>query len=271
MATTRDYLGRKLKDLREQRGLTGRELARLINYSQAGVSKVERGLVRPSYKLVQLICEALHLPKAQQRRLLEDTKLFLDEFDKWTLDSLSSVSEAQRIIGQREARAKVCKHFAMSSVPGLLQTQAYMEAILNSLNVLSQKEILEAVQLRLARQELLFQVGRTFYFVLDERALIPAFCDPQTMLHQIEHIRSLVVRKNVSIRIIPLGARYAACPVTSFVIYDDALVSIESLNHELNIWTESEVSEYVDVFSALASSALSADASSEFLKGSKGK
>lgn len=145
----------------------------------------------------------------------------------------------------------------MNVVPGLLQTSTYMEAILTSLNRLSRAEIHTTMELRLARQKVLHKRNRVFHFLIDQRALVPTFCDAQVMRGQIERLRELSALTNVSIKILPLGGRYAACPVTTFVIYDDLLASVELLTHEFNVWTESEVREYVNVFSGLEASALS--------------
>jgi transcriptional regulator with XRE-family HTH domain len=51
--------GRRLKELREQAGLTQPQLAERANLSKAGIADLEQGRREPSWSTVQSLCAAL--------------------------------------------------------------------------------------------------------------------------------------------------------------------------------------------------------------------
>lgn len=59
-----------LRQLREKRGLTQDELARLARIDQAQISRLERGFGRPTPEAVLRIAEALNLSSATVSRSL---------------------------------------------------------------------------------------------------------------------------------------------------------------------------------------------------------
>ncbi len=54
-------IGERIKSLRQERGLTLRQLAAKTGLSLGYLSKVERGLSKPSYSTIQSICYALEM------------------------------------------------------------------------------------------------------------------------------------------------------------------------------------------------------------------
>jgi XRE family transcriptional regulator, master regulator for biofilm formation len=74
-----DMVGDKIKDLREQKGLTINELAHHSNVSKSYISSIERGIQKnPSIKILKKI--ALTLDTSLENILSSDkNKVFLDE------------------------------------------------------------------------------------------------------------------------------------------------------------------------------------------------
>lgn len=54
--------GKKLKALREARGISQRELARMVNVHQTQISFIERGDRRASFDLMCKVAQALDVP-----------------------------------------------------------------------------------------------------------------------------------------------------------------------------------------------------------------
>ena len=259
MNTPRDYLGKKLRELRKQRGVTGQELALRIGYSQPGISKIEQGLLKPTEEVVSDICKALKVPSAERHRLLEETRLFLAEFSKWSIRSFDSAVESQKIVQEREARAKAFCFYNMQLVFGLLQTQDYMRAVFEAFGQWSPEDIEKAIAVRLKRQKIVTQTDKAFQFIIDERVLHPSICDRKVMREQVKALVAASRKPNIELRILPMDVKINALPMTSFAIFDASLVVVETLTHEMNIWTEPDVNRYVKAFAVIRESTLSVE------------
>lgn len=266
MNTPRDYVGRQLRALRKQKGLTGKDLADRIGYSQSGISKLEQGLLRPHPDVVRQICAALGLSAKETRRLVEQTHFFLDEYNKWAVRPLGSIAESQKIVQEREFRAREYRAYSMHVVNGLLQTHEYMQALFSqALHVRDESELAKAIAARSRRQKVLKHTEKEFHFVLDERALMPTYCERDAMVRQVGALLELISNSQIRLQILPLDARLFTCPVTAFVIFDEALVNVEALGHELTIWTEPDIQRYLQTFRLLQASALSEKESKAYL------
>jgi transcriptional regulator with XRE-family HTH domain len=266
MNTPRDYLGRQLRSLRKLKGVTGKELADRIGYSQSGISKLEQGVLRPHPDIIRQICIALGASSKDTRRLVEQTHFFLDEYSKWSVRALGSIAESQKIIEARESRATAYRAYSMHVVNGLLQTREYMQTLFSqALHVHDESKLAQAVSARTRRQNVLKQIDKEFHFVLDERTLTPTYCDQDVMRRQIEWLLTFTECSHIGVQILPANTRLFTCPVTSFVIFDGALVNVEALGHELTIWTEPDIQIYLQTFQVIQSSALSEKETTQFL------
>lgn len=265
MDASRDYLGQRLRALRKQRGVTGQELAEMIGYSQSGISKVEKGLLRPTVEVVEQICKALKVPAGERRLLLEQTKLFLEEFNKWSIRSFDSYAESQKIVQEREQRSSLHRSYNLQLIFGLLQTPEYMRCVFNALAPTTDADREKAIAHRIKRQKILKQSGRTFQYILDERALAPDICDRRVMQEQIESLRVASTNSSLELRILPIGTPLSVCAMTNFAIFDESLVTVETLTHEFAIWTEPNVQRYIHTFSVIRDAALSVEDSRKLL------
>ncbi len=269
MDASRDYLGQRLRALRKQRGVTGQELAKMIGYSQSGISKVEKGLLRPTIEVVEQICKALKVPAAEKRLLIEQTRLFLEEFNKWSIRSFDSYAESQKIVQEREQRATLHRGYNIQLVFGLLQAPEYMRCVFRALAPTSATDIEEAIAHRIKRQKILHQSGRSFHYILDERALESNLCDRRVMQEQLAMLRAASMNSNLELRILPMGAPLSVCSMTNFAIFDNSLVTVETLTHELTIWTDPDVQRYIHTFSVIRDGALTVEESRKRLSRSR--
>lgn len=104
-------------------------------------------------------------------------------------------------------------------------------------------------------------------FVLDERVLTPTFCDKKVMIEQAHSLLAAMDMQNIEIRIVPISAAIPLCPMTSFAMYDDTLVTVETLTHEMTVWTDPDVKDYLFAFTTLREGSLPADKTKAFLMG----
>jgi hypothetical protein len=97
-------------------------------------------------------------------------------------------------------------------IPGLLQTGAYAAAVERTSPLgLSESQIAERVDVRLARQEVLWRDPDPLQLVVvvPESVLREAVGGPAVMLDQLDHLAGMCRRRNVDIRILPPDGRGA--------------------------------------------------------------
>lgn len=69
-----DY-GKRIRELRSQRDITGAELARRVGLDSSQISKIENGASKPSLDALERICEALNLTLAEFFSGQQDTSV----------------------------------------------------------------------------------------------------------------------------------------------------------------------------------------------------
>ncbi len=55
-------IGKKIKELRKEKGITQKELAKLVNKSETGVASWEQGLSEPCVNDIRLLCKIFEVP-----------------------------------------------------------------------------------------------------------------------------------------------------------------------------------------------------------------
>lgn len=105
-----------------------------------------------------------------------------------------------------------------------------------------------AVEARMRRQDVLYDTGKTFEFVITEAALRLLPCPPQVMLGQFDRLLSLDL-ENVTLGIIPMGIELSMPAVNSFLMLDNAVI-VESYGSE-DQGGEEESAIYARIFDQL--------------------
>nr|BFE76846.1 hypothetical protein GCM10020092_101470 [Actinoplanes digitatis] len=108
-----------------------------------------------------------------------------------------------------EGAAKVISEYETLTIPGLLQTRDYAEAIRNVFDLDGTAARHPAVvDVRMRRQQILATTPRpTYNVVLDEAALHRAVGGPGVMRMQIEHLVEMAGMSVVEIQVIPFSKR----------------------------------------------------------------
>ena len=79
------------------------------------------------------------------------------------------------------------------------------------------------------------------------------------MREQLKALAAASRNPNIDLRVLPMGVKIDACPVTSFAVFDNSLVSVETLTHEMTIWTAPDIERYVAAFSVIREASLSVE------------
>ena len=160
----------------------------------------------------------------------------------------------QPYVGMESAASRI-RQYQCEVVPGLLQTAEYARArFAEGLRLLKvPNDIDGAVQGRIQRQEILYQLDKRFHFLLTEAALRLRLCPPDVMLGQLDRLISFSALPNVRLGVIGFETRYATAPWHGFWIYDEDRVLVETYSAALNLAQPPEVDLYAAVFDELAS------------------
>jgi transcriptional regulator with XRE-family HTH domain len=178
--------GRLVRIYRDAAGLTQKELAKELDYTNGWVSNVETGQLRPRPEQVSALEHALRLPAGALMTVYE--QLDGESLPGWMRDWVPE-----------ERRADVLRWVELFIIPGLLQTEDYARAILGGDE--------SAVAARMERQDILSrEAPPTLHFVLDEAALLHQIGGKKVMHAQLEHLVSMVAPPRLTIQVVRSSA-----------------------------------------------------------------
>jgi len=179
---TLETLGRLVRVYRDAAGITQKELAKTLDYTNGWLSNVETGQLRPRAEQVRLLEQALNLPSGALMAVYE--QLDGESLPGWMRDWIPE-----------EGRADVLRWVELSIIPGLLQTEDYARAVLGGNE--------SAVAARMERQRILSRDRPpTLHFVLDELVLLHEIGDAKVMHAQLEHLVDSVSPKRLTLQVV---------------------------------------------------------------------
>jgi hypothetical protein len=88
-----------------------------------------------------------------------------------------------------------------------------------------QLDVEAAVAVQMQRQQLLYDPGKRFEFLLAEPVLHWLPCPPGVMRGQLDRLQTIIGVPNVRFGILPLGVELGTAPQNSFGLYDDVAVT----------------------------------------------
>jgi transcriptional regulator with XRE-family HTH domain len=268
-AEDRRRLAAELRALRERAKLSTYRLAETLGWSQAKVSKMERGQTPADPDDVAAWAAATGAGQAQVAELVSLASTIADQMRQWREVHRSGLAARQREVAEIHAAMTGFREFAPYAVPGFLQTEAYAARMLELADVSVRGGISEAVAARMARQAVLLDPARSFRFVLTESALRIPFGSRDLMADQAAKILAAMRLPNVSVAVLPLSTQPVALQLSGFVIYDlpgEPMVLVELLTRELQLRTAWDVQVYADAFTRLEGAAVSAEAAEALIR-----
>lgn len=153
-----------------------------------------------------------------------------------------------------EAQANRIRGFQPGMVVGLLQTPAYARELLSLpasplAHAESDTALDEVVAQRMIRQQALYQPGKQVQLIMGEAALHNSVGTIGTLLGQLDRLLTMTALPSVDLGIVPFTV--PLLPVPGFVLYDDDVVTAESLTAEQRLVEPDEVTQYVTFFDHL--------------------
>lgn len=250
----RTALGKRLRELRQNAGVTGKQLAESLAWPPSKVSKLENGRQTPTDDDVRDWTRVTG-SQGEAEALLAKLHTLETQHAEWQRLLRHGARAHQRKLAELDAEVGFYRVFEAMIVPGLLQTPEYAKVSLGHGAVMAgvPDDVAEAVRVRMERQHILYQPDRRFHFVLTEAVLRYRLCAPVAMLGQLDRLISLSSLPNVKLGVIDFRTRYTReFPVHGFWLLNDDLVQVETFSAELNLAQPQEIELYGKVFESLA-------------------
>ncbi len=246
-------LGKRLRELRQQADLSGRQLAESLSWPPSKISKLENGRQTPSDDDIQTWTRATG-SEAQTEALLASLRTLEVQHAEWQRILRTGLRPHQNEIAALDAKTRFFRAFEATVIPGLLQTAEYAGVRLAQGIIMFKvcNDINEAVQARMKRQELLYQPDKRFHFVITEAALRLRLCSPEVMLGQLDRLISLSALPNVRLGVIGSDTQYVVGPWHGFLLRDNDRVMVETFSAQLNLAQPQEIELYSNIFDQFA-------------------
>ncbi|MFJ7588073.1 Scr1 family TA system antitoxin-like transcriptional regulator [Streptomyces sp. NPDC097617] len=181
-----------LKEQRMAAGLTQQELANAAVMTRSHISHIEAGRRIPSKEDARRLDRALNTGNVLSSFLPDENAAVADYFEAAL---------------QLEQQATMIREFALSFVPGILQTERYARAVLStSFPPVGEQECDRLVVTRLGRAKVLDDpVQPVVWALLDEAVLRRAVGGSGVMAEQIMHIVRLVEAERIRVHVVPFA------------------------------------------------------------------
>ncbi|MFE2075618.1 helix-turn-helix domain-containing protein [Streptomyces misionensis] len=190
--TPREKYGEELRLRRIAAGLTQEQLSEIIVCSPTLISHYESGR---------------RLPKPDDARRI-DLALGTDGFfERWLQDLESKCPDHFAAVAELEQQARLIQQFALSLVPGVLQTDDYARALFRAYSPNhTTEELDEAVVIRTKRRRILEGPPRpVVWTLLDEAVLRRCIGGSQVMAEQLRKIAELTEAGRLRLHVLPYG------------------------------------------------------------------
>ncbi|MGA5819747.1 helix-turn-helix domain-containing protein [Kitasatospora sp. NPDC094028] len=242
----REALGARLQQLRADARITGRDLAAGLGWPHSKISKLENGRQTATATDLSAWADATGRPDlvASLHRDLDGLET---QYRSWRRRLAAGHQQAQQEAGAEERGARIIRAYEPTVVPGILQTPDYARHVLLAGATLHQspRDTDGAVRERMRRQEILYEPGRRFRFILWEGALRARVCPPEVLASQLDRLSGLIGLDTVSLAIIPFTAVLPLTLRHGFWVHDESYVTVETINAALHLDDQADVALYL--------------------------
>ncbi|BAJ31698.1 MULTISPECIES: helix-turn-helix transcriptional regulator [Kitasatospora] len=253
VVAARRALAERLRDLRRDAGITGDELSARCGWNPAKTSRLQAGKAAPSEADIRAWCRACGAEE-QVPELIAASRAVESMYVEWRRLEAGGLRQAQDSVLDLYRRTRRFRVYASRTIPGMVQTRAYTEAVLRAVQRSrgTVDDVDAAVEARMARQRMVFSGGATFALLVEESVLRGAVCDAETMDGQLGHLIAVSTLPQVSLGVIPLATGRTRSPAEDFYLFDDVQTSVELVSGHLRLTQRHELEMYAGVFTELS-------------------
>ncbi|MEU8134469.1 helix-turn-helix domain-containing protein [Streptodolium elevatio] len=269
----RRQLGNALRKFREGAHLTAEDAARVLDCHASKLSRIENGQSGVRARDVRDLLDRYGVDDAAARTALE--ALARSSYQRgWWHDYSDALDPGYTDLIALEATASDVRNYQTLLVPGLLQTESYLRAVIDAHpNGYAEEQVRQRLDVRAARQQALTRESSPLrlWTVVHEAALRHAIGGARTMREQLAHLREFARVPNVTLQVLPfeVGAHPGLNGPFALIgfpeLRDLDVVYLETLTSSLYVEAPEQVRQYADVFEHLRAVAASPKRSLAFI------
>jgi transcriptional regulator with XRE-family HTH domain len=258
----RRRLGNALRLAREQAGKTQEEAAAAIDARSTKISRIELGQSGLTLTDLRVLFDFYGIAH-EDRGWMEDLARAGRKRGRWSAYRKDLPNWFRRFV-ELESSASEIRWYQTEAVPGILQIEDYIHAMLTTAQPrATDEEVDRQVHVRLQRQSVVQQPDESMLrFILSESAIRRVVGDAPIMRAQLRHIAEMAERPNVELQVLPFDAKTYQAATFAFVILrfeSDAasdVVYLEDFTNAAYVDGPDEVQAYTSLWNRLQAAAL---------------
>ncbi|CAM3957085.1 helix-turn-helix transcriptional regulator [Nocardiopsis rhodophaea] len=271
----RRRLSRRLRELRDRKGWTAKQVAneakkrsgRPRGWSDSKVIRLERGeWKRLRVDDVRVLLDIYDVTDPEEIAACEHLAKEANQKGWWA--TFDDVLGSGQFVGL-EAEASRIRTYQPAAIPGLLQTEDYVRAVIRSDAVDGETEVERRVAARMLRQQLLTRsTPPAYHAVIDEGALLRV---TSQLRGQLQHLLDMGMRDNLDIQVLPIDRGPHAAMTGQFVVMDfpppdPPIVYLETLSEEIYLEKDADIQRYQQIYDFVRTEALPVDESRKLIQ-----
>lgn len=245
-----------LRQAREARQLTQKDVADALEWSTSKLIRIEKGSVGISITDLKALLSHYEINDPDEVDDMVGMARASKKADWW--------QKYREVIPQDfytflrlEASAVRMRQFQSLVVPGILQSPEYIKALIRDAGA-TPEQLQRGLEVRVKRQELISEEGPELFFILDESVLYRTVGGAAAMREQLLRLREVGEHPRASIRILPFSAGVLRAMKNSYEILElsadlgDYVLLVEHAykDHLMQVPSD-ETRQYVGHFSTL--------------------
>ncbi|MDT0467064.1 MULTISPECIES: DUF5753 domain-containing protein [Streptomyces] len=251
----RAALAARLRELRLDAGITGKELACLCGWSVAKSSRIENAVTVASDADIRAWCTACRADD-QAADLIAANRQADSMYLQWKRLQRTGMKQLAETSAKLYERTRLVRVYASHVMPGYLQTPGYATALLGTIAGFrgTPDDVSEAVEVRMRRARVIHEGDHRFATLIEENVLNHRVGDQDVMAGQLGNLLAAMPLPSMSLGIIPAAAEREGTmwPLEQFTVFDDTRIHVELLAAKVTVTAPGELDIYLRAFARLA-------------------
>ncbi|WP_425832545.1 DUF5753 domain-containing protein [Streptomyces fractus] len=250
----RAALAARLRELRLDAGITGKELSRLCGWSVAKSSRIENAVTVPADEDIRAWCLACGA-EGQAGDLIAANRQADSMYLQWKRLQRTGMKQLAESSAKLYERTRQFRVYASHVMPGYLQTPGYATALMGTIAGFrgTPDDVHEAVDVRMRRSRVIYEGDHRFATLIEENVLHHRVGDQDVMAGQLGNLLAAMTLPSMSLGIIPAAVEREPImwPLEQFTVFDDSRIHVELLAAKVTVTAPGELDIYLRAFARL--------------------
>ncbi|MFK0151214.1 helix-turn-helix domain-containing protein [Streptomyces sp. NPDC090493] len=250
----RGALAARLRELRLDAGITGKQLAQLAGWSVAKSSRIENAVTAPSDADIRTWCTACGA-EDQADDLIAANRQADSMYLQWKRLQRTGMKQLAETSAKLYESTRLFRVYASHVVPGYLQTPGYATALMRTIAGFrgTPDDVADAVEVRMRRGRVIYEGDHRFATLIEENVLNHRIGDQDVMAGQLGSLIAAMNLPSMSLGVIPAAAARDGVmwPLEQFTVFDDSRIHVELLAAKVTVTAPGELDIYLRAFARL--------------------